>query len=126
MLILSMNQARFGQEIFVSKAVPSTHDRRISVVALPQRLGFDAVAADLLESTMERRHPHRQYDAEVLLAIREALRSTYNDILKQPMPHDVRAVVARLEHETGQIGPSADHCCRVPGQQPFRPRAVNW
>src|SRR5215212_4804653 len=121
MLSLSMNQARFGQEIFVSRAVLSTHDQRISVVALPQRLGFDAVAAELLESTMERR-PARQYDAEVLLAIRETLRSTYKDILKQPMPHDVRAVVARLEHETGQVGPSADLRCRASRQQPFRPR----
>src|SRR5215212_8865956 len=116
-----MNQARFGQEICVSRAVPSTHDRRTSVVALPQRLGFDAVAADLLESTMERR-PHRPYDAEALLAIREALRSTYDDVLKRPMPHDVRAVVDRLEHETGQAGCNADLRCRVSRQQPFRPR----
>src|SRR5215212_6229642 len=114
-----MIQARFGQEICVSKAVPSTHDRGMSVVALPQRLGFDTVAAELLESTMERRHPHRPYDAEVLLAIREALRSTYDDILKRPMPHDVRAIVARLEHETGQAGRNADFRCRVPRQQPF-------
>jgi hypothetical protein len=53
---------------------------------------------------MQRSHPlaerPAQYDAEVLLAIRDALRSAYEDVLKQPMPRKVRAVLARLEDES--------------------------
>jgi hypothetical protein len=41
-----------------------------------------------------------QSDTEVLLAIRDALRSVYEDVLKQPIPRKVRAVLSRLEDES--------------------------
>jgi hypothetical protein len=57
---------------------------------------------------MERSHRNIddpiQSDAEVLLAIRDALRSVYEDVLKQPIPHRVRAILSRLEDES-HLGP---------------------
>jgi hypothetical protein len=53
---------------------------------------------------MERSHrvvdDPMQSDTEVLLAIRDALRSVYEDVLKQPIPRNVRAVLSRLEDES--------------------------
>src|SRR5215208_6791789 len=126
MPILSLNEARFGQEIFVSEAVPGTHSGRCPSLALRSDSGS---MLGLSEGAMGRSHPMddrpTQYDADVLLAIRDALRSAYDDVLKQPMPHDMRALLARLEHETdsGDAGPDADPICRVPAQRLFRHRA---
>ena len=53
---------------------------------------------------MERSHRNiddpMQSDAEVLLAVRDALRSVYEDVLKQPIPRRVRAILSRLEDES--------------------------
>jgi hypothetical protein len=78
---------------------------------------------------MGRSHPiddrPTQCDADVLLAIRDTLRSAYEDVLKQPMPNNMRALLARLEHQTdsGDASPDADPFCRVPGQRPLHHRA---
>jgi hypothetical protein len=89
------------------------------------------------EERMERSHriidDPMQSDAAVLLAVRDALRSVYEDVLKQPIPRNVRALLSRLENESHlepfaqfSRSPTASRRAKVPSTGPDLPatRAV--
>ena len=40
-----------------------------------------------------------QTDAELLRAILDGVRSTYEEILRQPLPRDIQATLSRLDEE---------------------------
>ena len=44
-------------------------------------------------------HAAPQTDAELLRSIRDGVRSTYEEILRQPLPRDIEAILSRLDEE---------------------------
>ena len=38
-------------------------------------------------------------DAELLRSIRDGVRSTYEQVLQQPLPHNIEAILSRLDEE---------------------------
>jgi hypothetical protein len=53
-----------------------------------------------------------QSDRELLRAIRDDLWDVYEVILQRPPPHNVRAVLSRLDHEW-QLGEVKGRSCRL-------------
>ncbi len=56
-----------------------------------------------------------QSDTELLRAIRNDLRDVYEIILQRPPPHNVRAVLSRLDHEWA-LGELKGWSCRRGGR----------
>ena len=56
-----------------------------------------------------------QSDTELLRAIRDDLRTVYEVILQRPPPHNVRAVLSRLDHEW-QVGEVKGRSYRLGGR----------
>jgi hypothetical protein len=56
-----------------------------------------------------------QSDRELLRAIRDYLWDVYEVILQRPPPHNVRAVLSRLDHEW-QLGEVKGRSCRLGGR----------
>jgi hypothetical protein len=44
-------------------------------------------------------HAALQTDAELLRSIRDGVRSTYKEVLRQPLPRDIEAILSRLDEE---------------------------
>ena len=44
-------------------------------------------------------HAAPQTDAELLRSIRDGVRSTYKEILQQPLPRNIEAILSRLDEE---------------------------
>jgi hypothetical protein len=44
-------------------------------------------------------HAAPQTDAALLRSIRDGVRSTYKEILQQPLPRDIEAILSRLDEE---------------------------
>ncbi|HZH50532.1 MAG TPA: hypothetical protein VEZ16_01495 [Microvirga sp.] len=43
-------------------------------------------------------------DAELLRRIGHDLRSIYAEVIKQPLPHNIKSALARIDREQGRIG----------------------
>lgn len=43
-------------------------------------------------------------DAELLRRIGHDLRSIYAEVIRQPLPHNIKAALARIDREQGRVG----------------------